>query len=76
MNGYEYLRLYGLFCLLLFSDTIDKLSQLQSKLAALETVASFQTGSTYIRWGKTSCQENGTELVYDGFVGGSDNGYV
>lgn len=27
--------------------------------------------STYIRWGRTTCPGNGSELVYDGYVGGS-----
>lgn len=30
-----------------------------------------QSGSTFIRWGRTSCPENGTELVYHGYAGGS-----
>ncbi|KAL3874763.1 hypothetical protein ACJMK2_037733 [Sinanodonta woodiana] len=28
-------------------------------------------GSTYVRWGRTICPGNGTELVYKGFAGGS-----
>ncbi|XP_052782804.1 short-chain collagen C4-like [Mya arenaria] len=47
-----------------------------------ETVESIKasakrTGTTYIRWGRTECNTNGTELVYRGFAGGSfytDNG--
>ncbi|KAL3874761.1 hypothetical protein ACJMK2_037731 [Sinanodonta woodiana] len=29
------------------------------------------SGSTYVRWGRTICPGNGTELVYKGFAGGS-----
>lgn len=50
---------------------------MNERLAGLEDVASLQgTGSTYVRWGKTVWQDNGTELVYEGYVGGSDNGYL
>ncbi|XP_045162545.2 uncharacterized protein LOC123527260 [Mercenaria mercenaria] len=28
-------------------------------------------GETYIRWGRTTCPGTGTELVYEGYVGGS-----
>ena len=29
------------------------------------------SGATFVRWGRTSCPDNGTELVYDGYAGGS-----
>jgi len=29
-------------------------------------------GATYTRWGKSTCQSNGTELVYSGLTAGSD----
>ncbi|KAL5011984.1 hypothetical protein ScPMuIL_010535 [Solemya velum] len=29
------------------------------------------TGAVYTRWGRTTCQENGTELVYNGFIANS-----
>ena len=29
------------------------------------------TGSTYVRWGRTTCPSNGSELVYHGYAGGS-----
>jgi len=28
------------------------------------------SGSTYVRWGRTSCHENGTETVYTGYAAG------
>ncbi|KAL3874764.1 hypothetical protein ACJMK2_037734 [Sinanodonta woodiana] len=36
-----------------------------------KTKASAGLGSTYVRWGRTSCPGNGSELVYKGFAGGS-----
>ena len=32
------------------------------------------TGSTYIRWGRKTCNTNGTDLVYTGLY--KTNGYV
>lgn len=29
------------------------------------------TGTSYIRWGRTSCPGNGSELIYSGYAGGS-----
>ena len=34
-------------------------------------IAHYTLSTTYIRWGRRSCPDNGTELVYDGYVGGS-----
>jgi hypothetical protein len=31
------------------------------------------TGNSYIRWGRTQCPQNGTELVYKGYAGGSQH---
>ncbi|XP_060578150.1 uncharacterized protein LOC132735234 [Ruditapes philippinarum] len=31
-------------------------------------------GSTYVRWGRTTCATNGTELVYSGFMASSSHG--
>ncbi|XP_053374036.1 uncharacterized protein LOC123532600 [Mercenaria mercenaria] len=28
------------------------------------------TGNTYVRWGRTQCPGNGTEMVYKGYAGG------
>ncbi|KAK3592547.1 hypothetical protein CHS0354_005607 [Potamilus streckersoni] len=33
-------------------------------------------GSTYVRWGRTTCSGNGTELVYRGFASGSHHSYT
>ncbi|KAL3880006.1 hypothetical protein ACJMK2_032278 [Sinanodonta woodiana] len=30
-------------------------------------------GTTYVRWGRTTCPENATELVYKGYMAGSDH---
>jgi len=35
------------------------------------TPTSKGSGSTFVRWGRTSCPDNGTELVYNGYAGGS-----
>ncbi|KAK3587952.1 hypothetical protein CHS0354_014467 [Potamilus streckersoni] len=66
-------------------ETESTIMQLQDKLKALETdvkeknlklqlltdAKSKALGSTYVRWGRNTCPENDTDLVYKGFAGGS-----
>jgi len=49
------------------SDLSNKLKRLQISLGGATGVL----GSTFVRWGRTSCPSNGTEMVYKGYVGGS-----
>ena len=52
----------------------DKLVELHEwKTHFEDQSSSFSTllKSTYIRWGRTTCPGNGSDLVYDGFAGGS-----
>ncbi|WAQ96370.1 hypothetical protein MAR_029060 [Mya arenaria] len=50
-------------------------SEIQTLLVKMNSVESIfslgGSGTVYIRWGRTSCPGNGTELVYDGYAGGS-----
>jgi len=41
--------------------------QLKTRLEATPLI----TGSTYIRWGRASCPQNGTETVFSGYAAGS-----
>lgn len=43
---------------------LDQQKQERGDLSALR-------GTTYIRWGRTECPGNGSDLVYQGFAGGS-----
>lgn len=45
-------------------QSIDKLKQ------AVDQNAAKRTGSTYVRWGRTTCP-NGADIVYTGYAGGS-----
>ncbi|XP_052807593.1 uncharacterized protein LOC128236638 [Mya arenaria] len=49
------------------SEQDAKISTLQAQVASPPT----GQGSTYIRWGRTVCPSNGTELVYKGFAAGN-----
>ncbi|XP_053385094.1 uncharacterized protein LOC128550308 [Mercenaria mercenaria] len=57
------------------AQEIQSLKSTQAQeLAALKTeisVLKSDQGSTYVRWGKTACDGNGTEKVYSGFTSGS-----
>lgn len=63
----------------MIKDEQEATSQVQStlhglvnRLQKIETMTSLDgTGSTFIRWGRTQCPGNGTELVYRGYAGGS-----
>ncbi|XP_045169161.2 uncharacterized protein LOC123531922 [Mercenaria mercenaria] len=47
------------------------LEQIENKLKQIEVKTSFDgTGNTYIRWGRTECPGNGTEMVYKGYAAG------
>ena len=51
----------------------DDLQRLQTEIAALKTNRpKYNSGSTYVRWGRNNCSGNGTELVYSGYAAGSD----
>ena len=43
----------------------------ESKANHIMVQASKLQRTTYTRWGRTTCPENGSESVYDGFAGGS-----
>ncbi|XP_053384595.1 uncharacterized protein LOC128550163 [Mercenaria mercenaria] len=45
----------------------QKIKSLKNELTTLKQ----DQGSTYIRWGKTTCGGNGTHIVYTGFTSGS-----
>ncbi|KAL3832678.1 hypothetical protein ACJMK2_024300 [Sinanodonta woodiana] len=57
--------------------------QIQEKFKSIErdaqesrrptTNATNGFGSTYVRWGRTTCSGNDTEMVYKGYAGGSDH---
>ena len=60
----------------IFSDRETTASRKQTtlieKLNTIERVVSPEGSSaTYVRWGRSSCPDNGTELVYEGYAGGS-----
>jgi hypothetical protein len=47
------------------------LANIEEKIREVETATSVpRSGNTYVRWGRTQCPENGTELVYKGYAGG------
>lgn len=49
--------------------------EIQSRLRLLEerikSVPTVTAGTTYIRWGRTTCPGNGSDIVYKGFTAGS-----
>ncbi|XP_060600723.1 uncharacterized protein LOC132754147 [Ruditapes philippinarum] len=48
------------------------LNTIEGKVLTIEGMNTLAgTGNTYVRWGRTRCPENGTELVYKGYAGGS-----
>ncbi|XP_053373333.1 uncharacterized protein LOC128546565 [Mercenaria mercenaria] len=49
----------------------EEIRRQQVEIQALKE-AEKSIGSTYIRWGRKVCPENGTNLIYSGFMGGSD----
>ncbi|KAH3807583.1 hypothetical protein DPMN_135928 [Dreissena polymorpha] len=44
-------------------------SQLVSEVQILKTASN--GGSVYTRWGRTTCTQNGSELIYTGYIGGN-----
>ena len=44
-------------------------AKLQGDITRIQSKS--QGGSTYVRWGRTSCSGNGTEQVYSGYTAGS-----
>ena len=56
-------------------DAVNQLelsvANINTRISKLETQPLTSSGSTYTRWGRTTCQENGTEVLYHGFAGGS-----
>ncbi|XP_045169997.2 uncharacterized protein LOC123532599 [Mercenaria mercenaria] len=48
--------------------TVDRV---EKRLKEIDAKKSFGgTGNTYVRWGRTECPGNGTEMVYKGYAGG------
>ena len=53
--------------------SIVDIHKLEADVTALKTdKPKYKSGSTYVRWGRTNCSGNGTELVYAGYAAGSD----
>ena len=54
-----------------FLNANTKLREVRQELkeSLAETVK--ESGTTYTRWGRTSCPRNGSEAVYSGYAGGS-----
>ncbi|KAL4223287.1 hypothetical protein ACF0H5_016758 [Mactra antiquata] len=51
---------------------ITSLAQVNADLKKeIQALKSAGSGSTYTRWGRTTCPGNGTERVYEGYMGGS-----
>ncbi|XP_045169730.2 uncharacterized protein LOC123532371 [Mercenaria mercenaria] len=50
-------------------STLDNIVRRLTKMEKIRS--SDGTGNTYVRWGRTQCPENGTELVYRGYAAGS-----
>ena len=49
------------------------LNKLEADVTALKTnKPKGESGSTYVRWGRTNCSGNGTERIYSGYAAGSD----
>ena len=54
------------------ASSVD-IHKLEADVTALKTDKhKYKSGSTYVRWGRTNCSGNGTELVYSGYAAGSD----
>ena len=49
----------------------EKLEEWKRQWDETKASQSKSKGTTYTRWGRTSCPGNGSESVYDGFAGGS-----
>ena len=53
--------------------SIVDIHKLEADVTALKTdKPKYKSGSTYVRWGKTNCSGDGTQLVYAGYAAGSD----
>ncbi|XP_052793271.1 short-chain collagen C4-like [Mya arenaria] len=53
------------------SELISKVQSLERQMAQLlSSTASSGTGFTYVRWGRTTCPGNGSELLYAGYMAG------
>ncbi|KAL5011981.1 hypothetical protein ScPMuIL_010532 [Solemya velum] len=56
-------------------DNLEKVLETDGSICTdndhAKTPGNTMTGAVYTRWGRTSCQENGTELVYNGFTASS-----
>lgn len=58
------------------TDFQTRLSQSETKLAESQTkMENLDRGTTYIRWGRTTCPDTNTELVYHGYVGGGQHNH-
>ncbi|XP_053385267.1 uncharacterized protein LOC128550366 [Mercenaria mercenaria] len=55
---------------------VQKLRQEIQDLRAEVTTLKQEKGSTYVRWGRTTCSGNETEKVYSGFTSGSPHDTV
>lgn len=53
-------------------DETEKRIEIENKFRKIENSISLdKTGATYVRWGRTTCPGNGTEMVYKGYAAGS-----
>ena len=54
-----------------FLDANTKLREVRQELKETLAENMKKSGTTYTRWGRTSCPGNGSEAVYSGYAGGS-----
>ncbi|XP_052791971.1 uncharacterized protein LOC128226119 [Mya arenaria] len=58
------------------SDKSKEIESLDSRINILETSLGVTAGSTYIRWGRTTCpNDTGSELVYKGLAAGPQHNH-
>lgn len=60
--------------LLLVLGNKEKVATIENTLSAVQKTVSIDgVGATYVRWGRTTCPGNGSELVYEGYTAGSEH---
>jgi len=70
----KYLKMYNANSLLffIFSEKDLEIEDLQTRMEHYSRIKN-PGGTTYVRWGRTTCPET-SELVYDGYAGGGSHG--
>ncbi|XP_045170141.2 uncharacterized protein LOC123532676 [Mercenaria mercenaria] len=51
----------------------SRLNEKDTQIAKLEAASG--SGSSYVRWGRTTCPGNGTDIVYSGYMGTASNDF-